>query len=216
MTENGRGIKLTRTIELPFAPFPGLAIYSNQFDDCPDPMGFVIKELTWDVDRNTFLSSTVLVNHGMPIAEIADELRSWIDRGWRLGSYEDKYGDLHPDVYEDESEDSVADDGTDEWELMEKYPTMSPRKRPREFNRLMGALVRVMAELDNDSPAAYAMAKTKLYFEDEDKSTQDYPARKKFEDAKREYTDMSFDEQYDWRERVQRTYPRLDRIVEQL
>lgn len=48
MDERGPGITLTRTLELPFAPYSGLVIYSRRLDSFPDPLGFHLNNVVPD------------------------------------------------------------------------------------------------------------------------------------------------------------------------
>ena len=79
MDERGQGIRLTRSLELPFPPINGLYLSGIAMDDPPTPMGCRINDLTWDLDRQVFMATTQLTNHDFPIATIPDEIGSWID-----------------------------------------------------------------------------------------------------------------------------------------
>jgi len=209
MDESGPGILLTRTLELPFPPSPGIALWGKELDQCDEPLGFVLKDLIWDVDRETFLATTYLVSHDLPIATIPDDIRAWMDRGWRLGSYMDAYGT----PAEEEEEQHSDQEEDDEWEEMEQWPRKRPRARPRHFNRTLMALVRAMAECYNNLPEAYAIHKTKRFFAEDEIANSNSTAAKRYRDARQEYLTMSLDEQLNWREQVTRRCPRLDRII---
>jgi len=56
MPESGSGIVVTRELHLPFVPHERLLIFSKAIDDCPDPMGFCIKDVVWDIDREVVLA----------------------------------------------------------------------------------------------------------------------------------------------------------------
>lgn len=150
--------------------------------------------------------------HDFPIATIPDELRMWIDRGWQLGSYHENYVQEDDDDEEEllESETLEPDDFTaseDEWDDLDKLPAAAPRRRPREFNRLMKALVREMANLFNNRAVAYAMDKTGRYFtEDQLKETETATTRK-WRDALATWRNMSMREQITWHQTVTRRRP---------
>jgi hypothetical protein len=215
MLESRRGIILTRSVELPFAPFPNLQIYSREIDDSPGPLGFMLKELTWDIDRQVFLAETGIVNTSIPVAEIPDDLCSWIERGWRFGSFADAYVD--PTMSDDEEPTGDSETGSsDEDVLLEELPAKPPRNRPASFNKVLRALVRTMAELDNNAAVAYAIAKTQRFFDNVENIAKENetPAIRKYRVALSEFEEMSFDERYDWRTKIMKTYPRLDRILQ--
>jgi len=211
MDEHGGGIMLTRTLELPFAPTPGLIVYGKSLEECPEPVGFKLDDLIWDMDREVFLASSRMINAGLPIALIPEELRSWVDRGWRLGSYKDVYA--QPGEPEDEPGEPSVDGDEDEWEMMERWPTMGLRARPREFNKTLRALVREMATVLNNENIAYAIDKTKRFFDEAELKGNSSPAAKRYHDALTEYFEMPSEERLDWRDHVMKKYPRLDRIV---
>lgn len=216
MSEIGDGIHLTRTIEFPFAPYSGLAVHGKELDECPELMGFVLKNVVWDIDRQTFLAETFSVHYGS-FFMIADEIRTWVDRGWRLGSYLDAYKAADEAESGEEEETVVIDEGDDdEWDEMERWPTMRPQKRPAHFNKLLRAMVRTMVELRNNEATAYAMAKTQLLFDDQELKTLDSPDKERFKASQNEYWKMPVDQQYAWQDGVKRKYPRLDRLVSEL
>jgi len=66
MSEAGGGIYLTRELQVPFAPYNGLHICGNQMDQAPGPEGFVLKDVTWDVDRQVFMAHSLLCSHDRP------------------------------------------------------------------------------------------------------------------------------------------------------
>jgi hypothetical protein len=212
MDERGQGIRLTRSLELPFPPTNGLHLAGITMDDPPSPLGFRINGVTWDLDRQVFMATTQLIDHNLPIAAIPDEIANWIERGWRLGSYEDAY--KQPEETEDDSSE-ITTESVDDWDEDDRLPTMNPRSRPRAFNKFFRALVREMARLHNNESAAYAIDRTKMFF-DEERLKEESKAAIRFRDAQNEFSDMTWDQQYDWREKVLRTHPRLDRIVAEI
>lgn len=218
MSENGGGIHLTRELQLPFAPFNGLQIYGNTMDQAPGPEGFILKDVIWDNDRQVFMAHSELCSHDLPMEEIPLDLKSWLDLGWRIGSYADYYKE--PDYGEDEKDTNSEDeeDGDsfpvdEEFERTLKQPMLSPRQRPKELNLVMRAMVRAMVEVNNDNTAAYAMDKTKRYFTDHQLEQNDSKHARAWRDAQEEYIKMGWQKQSKWRERVMRTHPRLDKLV---
>lgn len=204
MNDNGDGITFTRTIELPFPPCKEIAIHSKHIDgETFPPIGFKLKDIIWDADRQVFLATTYVIFQGTPLAEIPDELALWLDLGWKLGSYADQY----KHVLEDD-DDGETETNSDAEEDEEKWQTLRPNKRPKTFNQIFKGLIRKLAELDNNCSVAYAMAKTQQYYEDTES-----PEGKEFAEAVKEYTELSWDDQAKWRDNIQRRYPRLERLI---
>lgn len=215
MDEHGIGIRLTRMFELPFPPTDGLFIASEAFGEGDE--GMKITDVTWDVDREQFYANTGVISQDFPIAYIPDEIGSWIERGWELvtGSIFGDISEETPEKAEAVEQPAVAaeDQAGDDWEETEALPTMTPRKRPAEFNKLLRALVREMATLYNNLPTAYAMDQTKMFFTDEQLRTPDSSAKGRFKDARYEYERMPQVEQIAWQQRVIARYPKLSKIV---
>lgn len=212
MDRIGNGITVTRTIELPFPPYNGLAIYGKGMDDCPDPIGFRLEEVVWDLNRQVFLGKTTM-EYATPMATIADDIGTWLQRGWRLGSYLDAYKADDESKTEGEESSELGETVEVDDDVMEAWPSMPPRKRPKHFNKVLRAIIRAMAELHNNCAVAYAMWKTQRFFDEEEREGCDSPAAKKFWDAVYAFEAMSLDEQVAWIERVKRTYPRLDQVI---
>lgn len=213
MDERGRGIRLTRTIELPFCPYEGMRLCGKSLAGHEDSVGFGLQNVLWDVDRHRFYGETASIIHDLPLSFIPDDLRVLIDVGWRFGSFEDALPpqeDGADSEYDSDSGESVEDDFEAE---VEKLPSLAPRKRPPEFNRLFRAIIRAMAESSNNDSLAYAMEVTGRFFSDGVCKETRTPAVTRFRDAISAFYKMSFDEQVAWRERVTKKYPRLDRIV---
>ena len=211
MDENGPGLVVTRTFELPFAPSSGMLLCGAPFSEELDPQGYKLDGVTWDVDRQVFLAKTSLVSVGLPIAYIPDAIREWTDRGWRMGSYDDAY--MSSEEPESEDVEEPADQGADnEWDDAERWPGQRPSARPPEFNKLLRALVRAMVESHNNLAVAYAIDKTKRFFT-QDQLGEDSSAVKKWIAAQREYQAMGWEDQHRWEEGVMQRHPRLDRIV---
>jgi hypothetical protein len=214
MEDHGGGIVVTRTLELPFPPTPDLAVWSMEMDECPEPMGFKLDDLVWDMGRQVFLAKTQISSSGLPMAMIPYEVRSWVDRGWRLGSWMDSY---RQDEAAETSDRKVPSE-TPHWDDddMERWMTCRPADRPENFNKVFDAMVRTMAELHNNWSAAYAMHRTKLFFDEADMKDNESAATKKWLSAKREFIEMPIDKQIAWQERVIRKYPSLSAIVSNL
>jgi len=216
MEEYGSGIVVTRTLELPFAPSPSILVWSKEMDECPEPMGFKIGDVVWDMDRQVFLAKTCLTDCG-PIAMVPYSIRAWVDRGWRLGSYLDSY----PNEEEERETDDVPVEPIPDYvdwddDEMEEWPTRRPTARPAEFNVVFGALIRTLAELHNNSAVAYAMDKTKVYFTKEQLKESDSKAARRWREREYEFSCMPMGKQIAWRKRVRRKYPSLARIVASL
>ena len=148
MDEHAGGIIVTRTLELPFAPSPGLMVFGKEMDECPEPMGFKLGDLVWDMDRQVFLAKTSTV-YDSPIALVPYEIRGWIDRGWRFGSYLDLYPqEDEPKTRSKMLKELVARDGVPDFDddEMDRWPALPPAARPGHFNETFGSLVRMMAD----------------------------------------------------------------------
>ncbi|MBX3388621.1 MAG: hypothetical protein KF691_04115 [Phycisphaeraceae bacterium] len=211
MTEDGAGIIVTREIELPFPAFEGLRVFSKEFDDCPEPLGFTLKDVVWDVDRKLFLADSSLISSGLPIACIPDSIRDWIHHGWRLGSLRDAY--IEPDEQDEVDADPPGQPRTASPEEEERMHTLPPRRRTKEFNRLFNAMVRHMAEEFVDIESAYAMECTGSFFsETEISERMGEPAVKKWAEARAAFSRMSTQDRLAWRERATR-YASIEEIV---
>lgn len=101
-------------------------------------------------------------------------------------------------------------DAADAWD------EAATKSRPKEYKKILHAIVATMAELRNNCSVAYAMLKTGVYVDvpEEELSSKLSPTQTKFEAATREYNSMTFDKQWDWCESVQRRYPRLIDVIE--
>ena len=91
--------------------------------------------------------------------------------------------------------------------------SMQPADRPEYFNHLLHAVVRTMAELNNNWPVAYAMDKTKMYFSETSPLKATTPAEKNFAEAAWAFERLDFKEQWNWRERVLKRNPRLEQFI---
>jgi hypothetical protein len=213
MAERARGIVVTRTLELPFPPTDGLFITGVAMNGQPLAEGFKIEDVTWDLDRQRFLGSTSLTSHDFPIAEIPDLIRAWINRGWRLGSYEDTYEEEAEEKADILLTESVTDEPIENEEEANRWPMLNPRSRSPAFNMFLQALAREMARLYNNWDVAYAIYQTKTFFTEKQLEDNKSRAATKFRDARSKFDGMTFDQQYDWREKLLRKRPRLRRIT---
>lgn len=216
MSEHGQGISLVREFELPFPPFTSLALTGNSLNDQPNPNGLQLRDVTWDVDRHVFLGWTSVTSVDYPLGYVPDDIRSWQERGWRLGRLEEAYAS---DELEEESATTtettpietggeVDDDDPENWQ------SLPVRRRPQRFNQFLRALVRVMAATYDNCETAFAMDKTKMVFSEQElKVDRDSPSKRAFLEAEHEFRRMTQDAQFKWRERVMSKYPGLDKVV---
>jgi hypothetical protein len=216
MEDNGHGIRLTRTFELPFPPSADVAVFSKEWEEgIEEPMGYRLKEITWDVDRSRFLAETEISVVGTPIAMIPHEIRYLIKQGWRYGSYEDGYKSTRKRGKQRARLPKMRISKWD-WDEAEKWDTMRDKNRPKEYKLILHAVVSTMAELHNNWGIAYAMLKVGGFVDvPKEQFGRDLsPLEKKFADAVREFEALTFNQGWDWAKRVQRRYPRLIDVVE--
>jgi len=213
MTETGKGLVLTREVQLPFAPVNGQRIFSRAFDECPYPGGCQLEEVVWDTDRQVFLASSVLICHDFPMPEIPGIVRTWIDMGWRLGSYLDTYP-APDDEASDETNATPLSIDEDEWADAERAHLLTWKKRTPSVNRILKALIRHMVETYDNETAAYAFDATGRYFSESDvrERVMKDPHVDKFAAARRAYVEMSSVQQEKWRRRTRR-YPSLEQLI---
>jgi hypothetical protein len=215
MEDRGHGIRLNRTIELPFPPAAKVSVFSREWERLDDPMGYYLKEITWDLDRKCFLAETHISATGIPIAMIPHEIRNLLDCGWTFGSCKDAY---RTERRRGRKRSKLPTMQINDWDEDEAatWETMRDKSRPKEFKVILHAIITTMAELHNNCSVAYAMMKTGGYVDIPEGSSQDKlsPFVKKFSAAMREYDALTFDQQWDWCESVQRRYPRLIEVVE--
>lgn len=212
MDDRGDGIMLMRTLELPFAPANKLMVFSKEIDECPEPLGFCLGELVWDMDRRIFLAKTGYVDD-TPIAMVPFRIADWLNRGWRLGSYMDSYRRQRKSrtkhSIEPLSSKDFADHDEDE---MDTWPSQPPSARPAQFNRIFDAMIRTMAELHSNSSTAYAMSITKrLYSQSEVDSDKQLADR--WNALCERFNKMSMDQQLAWRDRMMRRAPSLAQLA---
>lgn len=214
MLDIGNGIRLTRTLELPFVPREDIAVFSKEWEGMEDPLGYRLKEITWDVDRNRFLAETSISMVGTPIAMIPHEIHRLTDHGWKLGSFKDQYSTERKRGRKRAKLPTMKishwdDDEAEQWDVQ-------PKGRPKEYKLILHTVVAMMATLQNNCIVAYAMLKTGRYADvPEGKQPRDLPpAERRFSEAVEEYLAMNFDKQWKWSERIQGRYPRLVELVE--
>lgn len=214
MHGHGAGVVLTRETELPFVPTEGLRLFSRTFEGHSDPMGFMLESVVWDIDRQVFLASTDLVVDSVPLPFIADEIRSWVERGWRFASYRDDYPTDDAEGPDAVAADSDVDAEGNEWDDAEKAHLRSWQQRSAEQNRILKALIRHMAETYDNEAAAYAFDRTGRYFTEQQikESRLDDRNIRKFVDATREFENMPFAQQQSWRDRTER-YPSFEEFL---
>lgn len=209
MEDYGGGIRLTRTIELPFPPAEDVSVFSKTWEGMEDPLGYILKNVTWDMDRNRFLADTMLSVTGTPIAMIPFEICQLVYHGWKYGSYKDNYQTRRKGRRKRDKLLTIS--GCDwDYDVAEAWET-SPNNRPDEFKLVLQAVVATMAELHNNCRVAYAMLKTGCYF-DIAKGTlpSDLPVlERRYSEALGKYDALPSDKQWDWAERVKRRYPQL-------
>jgi hypothetical protein len=215
MSEHSTGVVLTREVTLPFAPAEDLVIFSKAFDECPEPGGFVLKGVTWDVDRGVFLAHTILVNQDVPMPMIPGMLRTWLDVGWRFGSCLDFYMVPEDDNGAATASPSEASGEPDEWEQAEGAHRMTWPQRDPEANRALRALIRHMVETFDNESAAYAFDRTGRFFTEHEIRERKLgdPIFEKFMEAERAFEKLSDGAKRRWRDRAAR-YPSLRDLVE--
>jgi hypothetical protein len=215
MADNDHGIRLTRSVELPFPPTENMLVFSKEWEGQDDPMGYVLKEVTWDIDRGCFLAETELSSTGVPIALIPREIRRLLDLGWQSGSFKDRY---ETDRRRAKKRKKLPPLRINDWDDDEVTPweTAAKKSRQQEFTIVLHALVSTMAELRNNSRVAYAMLKTGGYVDLSRQSAPDALTdfQRKFAAALDAFDSMTSDQQWDCCESVQRRYPRLNDVVE--
>ena len=147
----------------------------------------------------------------LPLAFVPDEIRTWIQRGWKLGSQEDVY-----QVTEENR--GVAENGSTslaqrDYDRMERWLVMTPRSRPSESNEFLRALVCEMAATYNNLPTAYAIDQTKMFIPDNESKDLELRKSKRFRDALRQYQAMSLQQKSTWQQAVLQRYPRLEEVL---
>jgi hypothetical protein len=215
MADIAHGIRLTRTFELPFPPTEKMLVFSKEWEGQDDPMGYVLKEVTWDIDRSCFLADTELSSSGVPIALIPLDIRRIVDFGWRFGSFKDGYETDRRRVRKRKKLPRLRirdwdDDEVTAWETAKK------KSRPKEFTIVLQAVASTMAELHNNSRVAFAMLKTGGYVDVPRQTALDQLTafQRKFAAALDAFDSKTSDQQWGWAESVQRRYPRLNEVVE--
>lgn len=213
MSDIGAGIRLTRTIELPFPPAEKVSVFSKEWEGTQEPLGYVLREVTWDMDRQRFLAEAAISVTGTPIALIPYEIQQLVCLGWRYGSYKDGYATERKRGRKRSPLPAIPIHEWD-WDDAEAWDA-EPKGRPKEFTLLLHGLVATMGELHNNCSVAYAMLKTGRYVDVPDRNPpSDLSVQeKRFRDATREFESLTSDQQWDWAERVKRRNPSLAEIV---
>ena len=215
MDDNGPGIRLNRTFELPFPPSSNVSVFSKEWEGVEEPIGYRLKEVTWDLDRKRFLAETELSTSGVPIAMIPYEISNLLDYGWAYGGYAERY---KSERRRGRKRDKLPPMHIGDWDYdeAETWETATGTSRPTEFKTILHAIVSTMAELHNNCSVAYAMLKTGVYVDVPESAIRRElsPIQAKFAAATDEYNSMTSDRQWDWCENVQRRYPRLIDVIE--
>jgi hypothetical protein len=204
MSDRQQGVVLTRSLGLPFPAHKGLILHSTRMDEATDPpIGIQLREVMWDVDRQVFLARASIIEHDHPMDLIPQHLKSWIARGWRIGSWKDNY------VADDESGDDdvtiAIDGGDDEWERSEALRRSPRRRRTTETNATYRAVIRHLAETYDRMEFAYAFDKTgRLFTEQELADEAQDPQVARFRAAMLEFAEMRDELQAAWRSKVMR------------
>ena len=187
MEKQGGGICITRELELPFPPSEDLRLTGVVFDGTPCPEGYKMQELTWDMDRKVFLGRTSSIFQCFPFKEIFLELCDWIERGWCLGSYREKYEKLDGRGRRSSRKPISCEWEYEDEDTIEQWLRMKPKSRPESFNDFFKAIIREMALLHNNSSVAYAMHRTKMFFTEEELENNDASPAKKFKEAQEQF-----------------------------
>jgi len=213
MSEHDAGFRLTRTFELPFAPSNGTAVFSRDWEGMGDPLGYVLKNATWDIDRKCFLAETVSEMCDIPIAIIPLEIRRLVDYGWTIGSYADQYSNERK---RGRKRGKIPKLTISDWDEEDAESWDSDKtERPKEFKTVWHAVVAMMADLWNNCPVAYAMLRTGVHVEVPKEEFKELsPLQTRFRDAVRDFETLTFDQRCVWRERVVGRYPRMSDVVE--
>jgi hypothetical protein len=215
MLDWAKGLRLSRTFELPFPPSGGVSVFSKEWERIEEPLGYRLKAITWDIDKQRFLAETEVMATGVPLALIPHELRNLLDCGWAYGSYLEKY---KSGGKRGRKRAKLPTMRISKWndEEAEAWEEARSKSRPKEFKTVLHAIVATMVELQNNCSVAYAMLKTGGYVDvPESVNRPDLsPIQAKFDAAMNEFRSMKWDKQQDWCEHVQRRYPRLIDVVE--
>lgn len=213
MVAEGKGITMTREFQIPFPPAEDIALTGVALNGRVMSLGFALEGITWDIDREVFFAKTTSSYFGEPIASIPLELRSWIERGWKLGSYEDTYEKQDRRASRFHRKPIRCTWNWEDDEVAAEWEGTKPSKRPAAFNKLFDAIIREMAVLDNNCAVAYAMRHTHVYLGTHEIDKAETAIAKKFRDAMSQYVSKGFDWQYDWRHNLARKCPHLDQFV---
>ena len=92
---------------------------------------------------------------------------------------------------------------------------MPPKERPEKFNSLLRALVRTLVEIRNNEPAAYALAKSRYFYDTSSKlyDREPGPNEKRFRELETEYIKLSDDARDEWAGKIVSTYPKLMNFI---
>ena len=79
---------------------------------------------------------------------------------------------------------------------------------------LLKALTHVMADLLNNWSTAYAIDQTERFFTEKELQERRTSCTERFRQSVHEFEKMTFEQQWEWRNKVLRTHPSLKSIVE--
>ena len=218
MVDRGQGMRLTRTVELPFPPSDHINFISatrEGWETFDKPLGYRLEEITWELDSNCFLADTHMSLTGLPIALIPREIRSLLRQGWRFGSYNDVYG---PKRLGRKNVGRLPIIRCRNWEDDEAslWEAKRDASRPKAFNTILKAVIATMAQLDNNCRVAYAMSKTSTFVDlpDDPLHRELNAGEKRFFAATQQFDALTSVQRWNWSQSVQRRYPRLVDVVD--
>lgn len=145
---------------------------------------------------------------------IPHEIRWIIRQGWKFGSFVDDYkvGTTRGRKRGPISGLKIAEWNEDEVESWEQSKSSG---RPSEFNIAWKSIIATLAQLHNNVATAFAMNRTAIFFDaPADPNLDDCSeAQRRYLAAQEEYSSMTFDQQWQWRDAILRRYPRLSDVA---
>lgn len=215
MNTEGRGIRLRRSMQIPFPPSAEVSVFSKSWDEIDEPLGFRLKDITWDLDRSRFLAITEQSICGTPIVMIPHEIRWIMRRGWKYGSFVDDY---KVETTRGRKRRAISKIKIGKWDEdeAEAWEQSKSSGRPPEFKIVWKSIIATLAQLQNNSATAFAMNKTGIFFDapaEPDLKTCS-EAQRRYLAAQDEYLAMTSDQQWQWRDAILRRYPRLPDVVD--
>ena len=159
-----------------------------------------------------FRASTTVVGTDFPLALIPEDIERWTSLGWEFPPRE-KTRDRPRKKTRASFHRAISAWGNEDEEVLNNWPRLSQSQRPEAFNQLLLAIARQLVESRDDVATAYAIAKTKRFFTDEEIRDPNNAAAQKFSAAFKSFLEMSWERQSNWQRRILRTFPRLDQFV---